>query len=129
MRSKKNIVAFCCENSGFKAARSVSKHRIMRSVEVVRVPCSGNIESRLILQALEEGARKILVACCPLDNCNYINGNQRAIQRIKALKKKLETAGIDGAEIRIEMLSSLDGHKLTAVLEELEQEHESSRRK
>lgn len=119
MAKKKKIVAFCCENSAYKVAESIRKSSEMRSIELVKVPCAGKIEVVQMLKCLEEGAGKVLVLGCPIDNCKYVKGNRRALKRVNVAKQALKDAGIEEDKVLIELISSLDTHKLAETLKEL----------
>lgn len=112
------ISAFCCENSALKAVAALRGDPVLDGVEIVPVPCAGRIEISDILGRVENGADRVLVLCCPEDNCKHLRGNKRAAKRAAAAAAALQEAGYDGnAMVGVEMLSSLDTHKLSAVLE------------
>ncbi|MBA7681084.1 hypothetical protein ES703_89412 [subsurface metagenome] len=113
---KKKIVAFCCENSSYKAAESIRTSSLMKAVEVVKLPCAGKVEIGQILKCLENGVERVLVLGCPIDNCKYITGNCRALKRVNAARQALKDAGIEEEKVRIELVSSLDTHKLIDIL-------------
>ena len=114
------ITAICCENSGWKAAGSIHDGALMQTVDLLRVPCAGRIEVGTILKAFENGADKVLVAGCPIDNCKFVRGNRRGLKRVAAARQALKDAGIDENKLRIELISSVDGHKLAAILREMQ---------
>jgi F420-non-reducing hydrogenase iron-sulfur subunit len=124
MADGKKIVAFCCENSGFKAAEPIRSSAAMKSVEIVKVPCSGKVEVRDMLKAVEQGADHVLVLACPFDNCKYIRGNKRALKRVAMARSALNDAGLEDNRISIEFLSSVDTHKLMEILKKLETKKE-----
>ena len=120
--SQKKIVAICCENSGFKAAQSIRDSAAMKSVTVLKVPCAGNVEVGGILKHFEEGADKVLVLGCPLENCKYLRGNRRALKRVAVARQALKDAGLEETRLRIELISSVDDYKLTGILKEMQKE-------
>ena len=117
--SKQSIVAFCCENSGYKAAESVRGHAALAPVRLVKVPCAGKVEIVEILKCFEAGAEHVLVVGCPLDNCKHINGSRRAAKRVAVARKALKDAGLDEQRARMEFVASIDGAGLIRVLETL----------
>ena len=119
MADKDKIVVFCCENSALKAIDSMGNAEIMNSVEVIKLPCSGKAETGLILKYFENGYKGVVVLGCPLDNCKFIKGNFRALKRIDMVKKALREAKISENRVRIDFISSVDSHKVTAILEEM----------
>ncbi len=115
----KKIVAFCCENSSFKAADSVADPSVLQQVDLVRLPCSGMTEAAVVLRCLEKGHPAVLILGCPTDACKYLRGNLRARRRVAHLRATLEEAGLDPQRVRMELLSSVDSHKFSRVVQEM----------
>lgn len=119
MVRSESIVAVCCENSALKAAESLGEHPVMNSVQVVKVPCSGNVGVGFILKCFEKGCAGVLILGCPLDSCKYITGNRRAQKRVAAAKRALREAGVREDRVNIEFVSSLDAHRFQQAIEEM----------
>ena len=119
MVRSESIVAVCCQNSALKVAESLGKHPVMKSVQVVKVPCSGNVEVGFILKCLEKGCAGVLVLGCPLDNCQYITGNCRAQKRVAAAKQALWEAGVRENRVDVKFISSLDAHTFRQAIHEM----------
>ncbi len=119
------VVVYGCENSGYPAAVSALASQTNeppgRRIDLLRIPCSGRIEVGLLLDALERGADGVLVLGCPADSCKYLSGNLRAEKRVSRARRALRDAGIQGDRVRIELLSSLDSHKVAQLLADMEQ--------
>jgi len=62
--SKLQIVAFCCEHCAYAAADLAGGLRMQypAAVKVVQLPCTGKLDSLLVLQAFESGIDGVLVA-------------------------------------------------------------------
>jgi len=118
---KGRVVVFCCENSAVKALEALDG-LLPEEVKVVKVPCAGRVEVQDVLDALEEGAVRVGVLACPLDNCLYLRGNKRAAKRISYIRGVLRDAGVPEEKVRIEFLSSVDPHKAERFLKELIEE-------
>jgi len=118
-KKKKNITVFCCENSAYKAAEAIKKHPVLQSVDLVKVPCAGRIEIGQLLRYVQEGLDRILILACPIENCKYIKGNKRAVQRIRVVRTALKNAGWDEDRVKIDFVSSVDPHKMIRVIENL----------
>jgi coenzyme F420-reducing hydrogenase delta subunit len=116
---KKKIVAFCCENSSYKAAEAVAESAVLDLVDVVRLPCSGKIEIGMVLKCLEKDHPGVLILSCPLDNCKYITGNLRAKKRVEMVKKALQNAGIDENRVHMDFISSVDTYKFVTIVKEM----------
>lgn len=119
MADKDKIVVFCCENSALKAVDNLDSTKILKSVDIVKLPCSGKVEVGLILKSLESGYGGVVILGCPLDNCKFIKGNYRAQKRIDNVKRSLQEAGISENRVRLDFVSSVDAHKVVAILEEM----------
>lgn len=109
----RKIVAFCCENSGLKAADG--------TVDLVALPCSGKAEIGLILRALERGYGGVLVLGCPRGNCLYLKGNLRAEKRVDRVRTILRDIGIEEDRVRMEYISSVDAHRFAEAVRRMQE--------
>lgn len=103
------IVAFCCWWCAYGAAdlAGISKMTYPSSVRIVRVPCSGRVDTVHILRAFQMGADGVIVAGCLKDGgCHYVSGNMEADRRVKELKKALDSIGIGSERLQICFLSA-----------------------
>jgi coenzyme F420-reducing hydrogenase delta subunit len=110
------ITALLCENSAWKAYLDVAGAPEFDGVEVVRLPCSGKTETGLVLRMLEAGSRGVLVVGCPKENCEYVRGSDRADRRVAAARAALADAGVRAERVRMEFVSSVESHRLLAVV-------------
>lgn len=112
----RRITALLCENSAYKAYLDVAQASELAGVDVVRLPCSGKAETGLLLRLLEAGSRGILVVGCPKENCEYVRGSDRAERRVAAARAALAEAGVRADRVRMEFVSSVESHRLLAVV-------------
>ena len=58
------IVAFCCHYCAYAAADLAGSLRVQYppNVKVVRLPCTGKLDTLHVLKAFEEGADGVMVA-------------------------------------------------------------------
>jgi F420-non-reducing hydrogenase iron-sulfur subunit len=58
------IVAFCCHYCAYAAADLAGSLRVQypTSVKIVRLPCTGRLDTLHVLKAFEQGADGVLVA-------------------------------------------------------------------
>jgi coenzyme F420-reducing hydrogenase delta subunit len=68
---------------------------------LIRLPCTGKVDVRYLLNAFEEGADGVYVVACPIGNCHHVHGNERAVKRIEFTKKLLDEVGIGGERLDI----------------------------
>jgi coenzyme F420-reducing hydrogenase delta subunit len=118
---EKKIVAFCCENSALKAAESLSDPEALAAVELVRLPCTGKSETGLLLACLERGHPGVLVLGCPADNCKFLVGSTRANKRVQTTRRLLKEAGLSEERVRMEFVSSVDGHRLARIVRDMQE--------
>lgn len=71
------------------------------STKVIDVPCTGAVEVRCLLAALEQGADGVLVAACPSGGCHHLDGERRAERRVAAARAALAEAGVNPDRLRI----------------------------
>ncbi len=126
MGEKKKIVAFCCENSSYKAAEAVAESSVLDLVDIVRLPCSGKVEIGMVLKCLEKEHPGVLILSCPVDNCKYISGNLRAKKRIEMVKKALQNAGINENRVHMDFISSVDTYKFVTIVKEMNERLENT---
>ena len=110
------FVMYCCENSAALAVESVKDPELMSDYDIVSLPCSGRIESALILKTLERGYAGVIVLGCPEDNCKFVTGNKRAMNRVEQVRTILKSAGLDGESVIMDYVSSVDAHKVESIM-------------
>lgn len=97
------ITAFTCIYCGYMAADTAGALRIKypANVKLIRLPCTGKIDVRYILDAFEKGADGVYVVACPIGNCHHVHGNERAVARVEYTKKLLDEVGVGGDRLKI----------------------------
>ena len=112
------IVAFCCDQSGYPAVDMAGtlELKLPRNIEIVRVPCSGRIETIYLLKALEKGADGVLIFACHEENCQFLQGDIRIRGRLSYAQRMLEKIGLEKERIEICHLATNSGVKLAETL-------------
>lgn len=97
------LTAFTCLYCGYMAADTAGALRLKypANVKLVRLPCTGKVDVRYILEAFEQGADGVYIIACPLGNCHHVHGNERALARVKYTKELLDTIGVGGDRLEI----------------------------
>ncbi len=115
------IVAFCCNFCAFAAADLAGAMRLQYSlsVRIIRLPCTGKVDTIHLLKALEDGADGVFVAGCLEGQCHYLEGNLRAKKRVAYAKRLLAEAGIVPERIDMFNLSSAMGGRFAEIVEEM----------
>ena len=89
------------------------------SIKIIRVPCTGKVDTLHILRAFEKGADGVYVVGCREGDCHYNSGNFRAAKRVAQARQILDTVGIGGERVRMCNLSSSDGPLFVRFAEEM----------
>jgi coenzyme F420-reducing hydrogenase delta subunit len=97
------ITAFTCIYCGYMAADTAGALRLKYPVNVklIRLPCTGKVDVRYILEAFEQGADGVYIIACPIGNCHHVHGNERAVARVEYTKKLLDEIGLGGERLDI----------------------------
>jgi len=115
------IVAFCCHYCAYTAADMAGSQRrcYPPNVKIVRVPCSGKVDTIHILKAFEKGADGVYVAGCLDGDCHFKNGNIRASRRVACVKGLLDEIGIGGERLEMVKVSAGMGERFADIAEQM----------
>jgi len=70
-------------------------------VLVREVPCSGKMDGRYLMRAVEGGARGFCVVGCLKGDCRLAEGNYRAEVRVRTIGRLLEEIGLSPERARM----------------------------
>ncbi len=115
------IVGFLCNWCSYAGADLAGTSRIQypHNVRIIRVMCSGSVDSMYILRALLEGADGVFVGGCHPGDCHYIDGNYKARRRMVLLQNILDTLGIEKERIWIRWISASEGQKFADTMKDM----------
>lgn len=115
------IVAFCCHYCAYGAAdlAGISRLQYPPNVKIVKIPCSGKIDTSYILAAFEAGADGVYVAGCLHGTCHFLNGNIRAEKRVAYTRKLLEEIGLGGDRLEMYHMSASMGQEFARSAKEM----------
>lgn len=118
------IVAFCCHYCAYTAADMAGSMRLSypANVKIIRVPCSGKVDTIHMMKALEKGADGALVAGCLEGDCHFKSGNTKAAKRVEFVKKLLEEIGIEPERLAMVTMSAGMGTRFAQVANEFTDE-------
>ncbi|MFZ1987285.1 MAG: hydrogenase iron-sulfur subunit [Desulfatitalea sp.] len=118
------IVAFCCHYCAYTAADMAGSMRLSypANVKIVRVPCSGKVDTIHMMKALEKGADGVLVAGCLDGDCHFKNGNTKAGRRVTFVKKLLEEIGIEAERLSMVTMSAGMGMRFAQIANDFTEE-------
>ena len=96
------VVAYCCTYCAYTAGDLAGSMRLeySPSVRVVKILCTGKIDTILLLRAFEEGADAVYVAGCALGDCHFLEGNLRAIQTVRYTQKLMAEIGLEPQRLK-----------------------------
>ena len=115
------LVAFLCQWCSYAGAdlAGTSRKKYPANVRIIKVPCSGRVDSLFILKALRLGFDGVLVSGCHPGDCHYQTGNYRARRRMTITKKFLEYLGIEPERIQASWVSASEGSKFADVIDDI----------
>jgi len=115
------IVSFLCNWCSYGAAdlAGVSRMEYPPNIRVIRIPCTGRMSPKFVLQALLQGADGVWVSGCHPGDCHYIDGNLYARRRFAVLKKFLEYVGFEPGRLQFSWISSAEGEKFRKTATEV----------
>lgn len=118
------IVGFLCKWCSSSAADLAGTSRIEYppNIRIIRLMCSGSVDSVYIIKALMEGADGVLVAGCHPGDCHYLEGNYKARRRVALLRDIMDTLGLESERIRIAWIGADEGRKFADTIEDMTQE-------
>lgn len=109
-----NVTVFRCVNCSGPgvALPSVIGPRLSQAgleqpiaVHEVALPCTGKLQPEHLLKAFEAGADAVCVIDCAGDNCQYLEGSQRAERRAEYVGKLLDEIGLGSQRLMVFHLS------------------------
>ena len=117
------IVAYCCNFCAFAAADLAGAMRIQYppNVRIILLPCTGKVDSIVLIKAFEDGADGVFVAGCMEGECHFVEGNLRAKKKVAYVKRLLEEVGTNPQRIEMFNLSSAMGGRFAEIVEEMTQ--------
>jgi coenzyme F420-reducing hydrogenase delta subunit len=91
-----DIVAFCCSNSAYEAARGAEAMgiNVPRGLRLVRLPCAGNVAPIQLLKAFQYGAAGVMVLACHHDSCKSVDGSRIGKWRATAVRQMIDELDI-----------------------------------
>ncbi|MCK5056652.1 MAG: hydrogenase iron-sulfur subunit [Candidatus Aminicenantes bacterium] len=119
MNRDPKIVAFLCHWCSYTGADLAGTSRVKYSphVRIIRIMCSGRIDTAFVLKALREGADGVLICGCHPGDCHYQSGNDKALKRHIMLKQMIGQFGVEPERIRLEWISASEGDLFAKIVD------------
>ncbi|MCA9990267.1 MAG: hydrogenase iron-sulfur subunit [Anaerolineales bacterium] len=111
------ITAFYCIYCGYMAADTAGALDVPypANVKFMRVPCTGKIDVRYILEAFEQGADGVYIVACPIGNCHHVRGNERGRARVQRTRQLLGEIGLEPDRLGMFFMSGSQAHAFAAA--------------
>ncbi len=105
------IIAFCCRSCGYAAADDAGLKKIYYkpNIFIVRVPCTGRIDTNFIIKSFELGFDGVMVVGCRKGACRYIDGIEKVEKKANLLKKIMHPKYSN--RLKIEHFNAVEGIK------------------
>jgi F420-non-reducing hydrogenase iron-sulfur subunit len=121
---KPKMLGFLCNWCCYAGADlcGVSRYQYPSNIRIIRVMCSGRVDSEHILRAFEEGIDGVFIGGCWLGECHYITeGNYDALSMMHLTRKVLEQIGVNPERLRLEWVSASEGIRFAEVVTDFTQ--------
>lgn len=118
---KGDVLALLCRWSAYNATDKAAydKCSYPENVKIIRVPCSGAVDPSHVMDALNSGAKGVLIGGCYPDACHYARGNFRAKAREQILKQNLDLLGFGRDIVRLEWIGKDEANKFVEIVKEM----------
>jgi len=115
-RKNPKIIAFCCASCGYAAADDAGLKKISYNpnIFVIRVPCTGRIDTDFIFKSFELGFDGVMIIGCRQDACRYIDGVKKVENKIRLLRKIISPKYKD--RIILEHMNAVEGIKFAEIV-------------
>ncbi len=106
------IIAFCCNWCAYAGAdlAGINRRQYAPNIRIIRVMCSGRVDSGLILKSFERGADGVMVLGCHPGDCHYVSGNLREETRVGEVRELLSLLGVDQGRLLLKWISAAEGN-------------------
>ena len=111
------VVGFLCNWCSYGAADAAGSSRKIHpaNVKLIRVMCSGRVDPQFVLKAFAEGAEGVMILGCHPGDCQYREGNYKALRRHHLLRRLLAQLGIDERRLVLDWVSMAEADKFVEL--------------
>ena len=112
------IIAFCCKSCGYAAADDAGFKKLYYDPNtfIVRVPCTGRVDTSFIIKSIELGFDGVMVIGCRRNACRYIDGVEKVQKKIQLMKLVLGPKYAN--RIILKHMNAVEGTKFAEVINE-----------
>lgn len=116
---KPKILGFLCNWCCYAGADlcGVSRYQYPPNMRIIRVMCSGRVDSEHVLRAFEDGIDGVFIGGCWLGECHYITeGNYDALSMMHLTRKVLDQIGVNPERLQLKWVSASEGIRFAEVV-------------
>jgi F420-non-reducing hydrogenase iron-sulfur subunit len=115
------ITVFTCIYCAYMAIDTAGALKIEYppNIKLIKLPCTGKIDARYLLEAFEQGADGVCVVACPIGNCHHVDGNKRGRARVAYTKQLLDDVGLNGDRLEMYFVSGGMGETFAHAMREM----------
>ncbi|MFX0040241.1 MAG: hydrogenase iron-sulfur subunit [Promethearchaeota archaeon] len=114
-RKRPKVIAFCCRSCGYAAADDAGLKKISYNpnIFILRVPCTGRIDTNFIIKSFEFGFDGVMIIGCRKNSCRYIDGVEKVEKKILLLKNIIPKKYSE--RIILKHMNAVEGNKFAEV--------------
>ena len=119
------VIGFTCNWCSYRAADSAGAGRLKYppNIRLIRLMCSGRIDTTFVLKAFANGADAVLISGCHPGDCHYVEQNYKAQSRFLLMRRMLAQMGIEPQRLQLLWASAAEGTifaaEVTRMVEEI----------
>ena len=115
------ITVFTCIYCGYTSADMAGTIGLQypADIKVVKLPCTGKMDSIYVLKAFEQGADAVMVVACTKGTCHHLEGNLRAEKRVGRARQILDAVGLGGERVEIFFVTGSQGYSFASAVEQM----------
>jgi F420-non-reducing hydrogenase iron-sulfur subunit len=116
---KPKIVAFVCNWCAYAGAdlAGVSRMQYPPNVRLIRLMCTGRVNTGFLLKAFTAGADGVLVSGWHIGDCHYLEGNKKCQKVVEETWEIMRLLGIDDRRLRLKWVSASEGALFAAEIQ------------
>jgi coenzyme F420-reducing hydrogenase delta subunit len=107
------ITVFACTT----ALERLSEIGARQHTTIRRLACAGAINAGMVLEAVENGAGRVLVLACSRESCRHQNGATLAEAQVRLARDLLKTLGFNPEMVALELVDR-SGESVSVACEE-----------
>ena len=119
------VIGFTCNWCSYRAADAAGLGRMKYppNIRLIRLMCSGRMDTTFVLKAFANGADAVLISGCHPGDCHYVEQNYKAQSRFLLMRRLLAQMGIEPQRLQLLWASAAEGTifaaEVTRMVEEI----------